>query len=225
MECNFPEHVLLMAYSRGIQTTRRPSETVTSFASRVMNIQKHHIRFTLTSKRLYAHYIYPDLLDRKPFEYALELKSMGISEQVLGTRVLPLDQTALYNILLFCKQSNPVHARVLLKSQAGARVAASWSYVPSAMTLLMLSGQYAAAVHQTSAGTPASLCNPNNFSIADFACKRATSEKDLHAAVSIIAGERLAPTSARTYRILLAKYKFIGQDTESFNQCIFSFKI
>jgi hypothetical protein len=205
-ECYFAEHILLVAYSRGIYAKRRPSETILTFASRVMNVGTQHIRFTLSGQRLHAHYNYPDLLDRDAFEYAVELKSMGISESVLGSQVLPLNITALYNILLFCKQSNPVHARVLLQCQAGARVAASWSYIPTPLTLMLLKGQYTAAVQQTLGGTPASLSNPNSFSVADFACRQAVCCSELDAARAIIVTERLAPSSARTFRILLSKY-------------------
>jgi len=220
MECLFPEHVLVMAHSQGIHIVQRPTETVLAFASRVMNVDEQHVRFTLAGRRLHAHYNYPDLLEREPFEYALELNAMGISEHVLGNRVLPLNRTALYNILLFCKQSNPVYARGLLQSQVGARIAASWSFIPTRLTLLMLGGNYSSAVSQTIAGTPASLCNPNWFSIADFACKRASTRQAFDKALLIIATERLAPTQARTYRILLSKYK-LGEDSSAlFNHCI-----
>ena len=74
---------------------------------------------------------------------------------------------------------NITYLKQMLQTQAGAKVATTWSYMPCQMTFYLLNGLYDAAVTETQKGCAACLCNPDNFTVTDFAISNSRTLKDL----------------------------------------------
>lgn len=215
--CIVPEWAVITAKSRGLDLNRRPDEKMIAYASRIMNVSRDSLRFTLCNGAVRAHYNFPDLLQRSSYELALELKAYGVSETTIGIRVLPMDKHALYNIVLFSKHVNVNYLRQVLSTQEGAKAATTWSFMPCQTTIYLLNGTYDAAVADTKKGLAASLCNPDNFTVTDFALGRALSEAQFKKALQIAHEEQQLPRASRTYRIAISKFN-LSDNKHSFFQ-------